>query len=99
LSAPADMSAILTAVRHQSPLPPDVAHRAQAALDGGGGGGVGSATAMDVIDAPRVPPSGGGRWAGEVTQLTAMGFEREAASAVLEATNGNLQQAIAILTT
>ena len=68
---------------------------------GGGGGG------MDVVHDLTGPDSGGGggggggggsRFANEVAQLTAMGFQGDLLQ-ILEATNGNMQQAIDILST
>lgn len=71
----------------------------------GGGAGTSAASAMDVeqVAAPGVGSglgygAGGGQWADQVANLTAMGFDREAVVAVLEATQGNVDQAIGILT-
>jgi hypothetical protein len=42
--------------------------------------------------------AGGGRYAEQIASLTQMGFDREAVTAVLEATQGSVEQAIQILT-
>ena len=38
-----------------------------------------------------------GQWASQITQLTAIGFEAAVARTVVEATNGNVDQVIAIV--
>eukprot|EP01043_Picozoa_sp_COSAG02_P027550 COSAG02_NODE_1632_length_11568_cov_4.882640_2_plen_154_part_00 len=71
----------------------------------GGGAGTSAANAMDVeqVPAPAADSglgqgAGGGQWADQIANLTAMGFDREAVTAVLEATQGSVEQAIQILT-
>ncbi len=71
----------------------------------GGGAGTSAASAMDVDQVPAPAASsglghgaGGGQWSEQIANLTAMGFDREAVTAVLEATQGNVEQAIQILT-
>ena len=80
---------------------------------GFGGGGSSAATAMDVdaMQSPAAGAAGGGggggggggagggggQWPEETAQLVAMGFQREAVVACLEACQGNLQQASEIL--
>jgi len=71
----------------------------------GGFGGTAGSSAASAMDVEQVPgPSGGGggggggRWAEHAANLVAMGFDREAVTAVLEATQGSVEQAIAILT-
>lgn len=69
----------------------------------GGFGGSSAASAMDVEEVAAPPVSrpgggGGGQWAKQAADLEAMGFQREAVLACLEATQGNVEQAIAILT-
>lgn len=104
-----DLDQILTGVANQNGPAPDLAARVQTALvpsggggghvrgGGGFGGGGGGASAMEV-EPPRVnPPPAGGRWVAEASQLVNMGFDRDAALAILEATNGNVDQAMNIL--
>ena len=71
----------------------------------GGGAGTSAASAMDVEQVPAPAAgsgmgygAGGGRYAEQIASLTQMGFDREAVTAVLEATQGSVEQAIQILT-
>ena len=95
------METILSAVHTQRAISADVADRAQQALIQSVGGGI-SATPSPASEATAPPntfsPSTGGQWAAEAAQLAAMGFDPDAAKSILEATNGNVEQAIGILT-
>ena len=95
----ADADAIAQTVKSAGTLPlaADVAQRAQAALLQLTGGSAASATDVEEVAAPPVS-RGGGQWAEQAADLQAMGFQREAVLACLEATQGNVEQAIAILT-
>ena len=71
----------------------------------GGGAGTSAASAMDVDQVPAPAASsglghgaGGGQWSEQIANLTAMGFDLETVTAVLEATQGSVEQAIQILT-
>lgn len=97
----ADMEAILSAVHTQTAIPADVADRAQQALTQSVGGGIsGAPSPVSEAAAPQhtFSSSTGGQWGAEAAQLAAMGFDLDAAKSILEATNGNVEQAIRILT-
>ena len=85
--------------------PTGIGNYGSGGFGGGRGGGTSAASAMDVEQVPAPAAGsglghgpGGGQWAEQIANLTAMGFDREAVAAVLEATQGNVEQAIQILT-
>ena len=104
LGGSSDAEKLVAAVSKQDGVPKAEDDRLRAALSpagtggfGGGGGGGGGGSAIFGGGGGGGGEGGGGQWATQAEQLVQMGFERAAATAVLEAVNGNLEQAIGFL--